>query len=122
VAGSTAGPGATDGADGLAALTATVDKLETLDFDGLPHPVQVEWLLELRRLLDLLEVQWLRELAAVDARGATGAEQGQPAASTAAWLRDRLHMDADAATSSVRTARAPVPPSRFAGWCEASLR
>ena len=93
MAGSTAGPGATDGADGLAALTATVDKMEALDFDGLPHAVQVEWLLKLRRLLDLLEVQWLRELAAVDARGATGA-----------------------ATSSVRTARALIPPSQFAGW------
>lgn len=99
----------TQGSDGLAALTATVENLEAQDFDGLPHAVQVEWLLELRRLLDLLEVQWLRELASVDARGAAGAEQSQPAASTAAWLRDRLHMDADAATSSVRTARTLFP-------------
>jgi hypothetical protein len=93
----------------LAALTAAVDKLEALDFDGLPHAVKVERLRELRRRLDLLELQWLKELAVVDARGAAGAEQGRPGASTAAWLRDRLHMDADAATRSVRTARALFP-------------
>jgi hypothetical protein len=80
-----------------------MDDLEAQDFGRLPYAVQVEWVLELRWLLDLLEVQWLKELAAVDARGAAGAEQGQPAASTAAWLRDRLHMDADAATTT------PVP-------------
>jgi hypothetical protein len=95
--------------DRLAALTAALDDLETQDFDGLPHALQVEWLLEVRALLDLLEVQWLRELAAVDARGAAGAEQGQRAASTAAWLCDRLHMDADAAIDSVRIARALFP-------------
>jgi hypothetical protein len=99
--------------DRLAALTAAVDKLEALDFDGLPHAVKVEWALELRGLLDLLELQWLRELAAADARGAAGAEQGTPAASTAVWLRDRLNMDADAAITAVRTARAysPIPDS-----------
>ena len=97
------------GPDRLAALTAAMDDLEAQDFSGLPYAVQVERVLELRWLLDLLEVQWLKELAAVDARGAAGAEQGQPAASTAAWLRDRLHMDADAATTSVRIARALFP-------------
>jgi hypothetical protein len=97
------------GPDRLAALTAAMDDLEAQDFGRLPYAVQVEWVLELRWLLDLLEVQWLKELAAVDARGAAGAEQGQPAASTAAWLRDRLHMDADAATTSVRIARALFP-------------
>jgi hypothetical protein len=99
----------TQGWDDLAALTAALDDLEAQDFDGLPHAEKVEWLLEVRRLLDLLELQWLRTLAVVDARGAAGAEQGRPAASTAAWLRDTLHMDADAAASSVRTARALFP-------------
>jgi hypothetical protein len=95
--------------DSLAALAAAMDGLEAQDFSGLPYAAQVERVLELRWLLDLLEVQWLKELAAVDARGAAGAEQGQPAASTAAWLRERLHMDADAATTSVRIARAVFP-------------
>jgi hypothetical protein len=96
------------GPDELDALTAAMDDLEARDFSGLPYAVRVELVLELRRLLDLLEVQWLKELAAVDARGVP-AEQGQPAASTAAWLRGRLHMDADAATTSVRIARALFP-------------
>ena len=42
----------------------------------------------------------------VDARGAAGAEQGVQAGSTAAWLRNRLHMSASTAAGLVRTARA----------------
>jgi hypothetical protein len=93
----------------LAALTAAVDKLLAEDVDGLPYAAKVEWLLKVRWLRDRLELQWLRDLAAVDARGAAGAEQGKRAASTAAWLQDRLHMDAETATSSVRIARALFP-------------
>src|SRR4029453_9474726 len=44
--------------------------------------------------------------AAVDARGAAGAEEGVQAGSTASWLRARLRMSAGAAASCVRTARA----------------
>jgi hypothetical protein len=43
--------------------------------------------LALRRLADQLEGAWLRRLAAVDARGAAGAEAGLQAGSTAGWLR-----------------------------------
>jgi hypothetical protein len=86
-----------------------VDNLEDQNLDGPSHAEKVERLLELGRLLDLMELLWLRELAAVDARGAAGAEQGQRAASTAAWLSDRLHMDADTAADSVRIARALFP-------------
>ncbi len=60
----------------------------------------------MRRLLDRLEGHWLNELAAVDARGAAGAEEGQPAGSTAGWLRNRLRLGSSAASSAVRTARA----------------
>ncbi len=63
-------------------------------------------MLRLRRLVDRLEGLWLMELAGVDARGAAGADQDQPAPSTAGWLRNRLHMGAGTAASSVRTARA----------------
>ena len=49
----------------------------------------------------------------VDAHGAAGADQDQPARSTASWLRTRLRMSAGAAHSAVRTARAlfrgPLP-------------
>ena len=57
-------------------------------------------------------------LAAVDARGAAGAEEGVQAGSTAGWLRARLRLGAGAATSLVRTARAlfrgplTAPPRR----------
>jgi hypothetical protein len=86
-----------------------VDNLLAQDFDRLPHAAQIEWLLKVRWLRDRLELQWLRELSAVDARGIAGAEQGKRAASTAAWLQDRLHMDQETATNSVRMARALFP-------------
>jgi hypothetical protein len=92
--------------DGLAGLTASVDDLAARDLTGLPDAVQAERVLELRRLMDRLEGQWLKELAAVDGRGAAGAEQGVQVGSTAAWLRHRLRLGAGAASSSVRTARA----------------
>ena len=71
----------------LAALAAAVDGLATQDLDGLPDAARAERVLALRRLVDRLEGHWLRELAAVDARGAGGADQGQQVGSTAAWLR-----------------------------------
>jgi hypothetical protein len=92
--------------DRLAALAAAVDGLAAQDLAGLPDAARAERVLVLRRLLDRLEGQWLGEVAAVDARGAAGAEAGMPAASTASWLRSRLRMGAAAATSCVCTARA----------------
>jgi hypothetical protein len=92
--------------DGLAALAEVVDGLAAQDLDGLSDVVRAERVLELRRLVDRLEGHWLKELAGVDARGAAGADQNQQAASTAAWLRTRLHLGAGTATRFVRTARA----------------
>jgi hypothetical protein len=104
--------------DGLAALAAAVDQLAAQELHGLPDPVRAERVLRLRRLLDRLEGQWLQELAAVDARGAAGAEHGLQAGSTASWLRHRLRMGASAAHRSVRTARAlfrgPLPQTATA--------
>jgi hypothetical protein len=91
---------------GVAALTAAVEELAAQDLDGLTDAVRAERVLELRRLLDRLEGQWLQELAGVDARGAAGAERGLQVGSTAGWLRRRLRMGAGAAHTSVRTARA----------------
>ncbi|HEX2374786.1 MAG TPA: hypothetical protein VHO93_12470, partial [Actinomycetota bacterium] len=96
----------TGAADPLAALAAAVDGLAAHDLDGLPDATRAERVLVLRRLLDRQEGHWLKELAAVDARGAAGADQGQPAPSTASWLRARLRMGAGAASGWVRTARA----------------
>jgi hypothetical protein len=91
---------------GLAALTAAAEDLAAQDLSGLPDAVRAERVLELRRLLDRLEGQWLQELAGVDARGAAGADHDVQAGSTAGWLRTRLRMGASAAHTSVRTARA----------------
>ena len=51
-----------------------LDGLAAQDLDRLADAVRAERVLVLRRLLDRLEGQWLKELAAVDARGAAGAE------------------------------------------------
>src|SRR5215218_5302480 len=91
--------------DGLAALAAAVDQLAAQERHGLTDAVRAERVLALRRLLDRLEGRWLRELAAVDARGAAGADHDQPAGSTASWLRHRLRMGASAAHGAVKTAR-----------------
>jgi Domain of unknown function (DUF222)/HNH endonuclease len=90
----------------LTALVAAVDGLAVQDLDRLADAALADQVLVLRRLLDRLEGHWLRTLAAVDGRGAAGAEQGTQAASTASWLRGRLRMGAGAASSMVRTARA----------------
>jgi Domain of unknown function (DUF222) len=95
-----------ESADGLTALATDVEALATEDLGGLPDGVRAERVLVLRRLVDRLEGHWLRELADLDARGAAGADQDQPAASTASWLRARLLLGPTAATSMVRTARA----------------
>jgi Domain of unknown function (DUF222)/HNH endonuclease len=90
----------------LAGLAAELQSLAAQDLDSLTDADLVDRALELQGLRDRLDGQWLRTLAAVDARGAAGAEDGVPAGSTAGWLRRRLRMSAGAASSCVRTARA----------------
>src|SRR5829696_536340 len=91
--------------DGLTALAAAVDGLAAQELDRLPDAVLVEQVLGLRGLVDRLEGHWLQQLAAVDGRGAAGAEVGQQVGSTAGWLRTRLRLGASTAASLVRTAR-----------------
>jgi hypothetical protein len=92
--------------DGLAAFTAAVDALAAQDLTGLADPVAAQRVLGLRRLLDRLEGHGLEALAAVDAPGAAGADQGLQAPPRTSWLRARLRLGAGTATSQVRTARA----------------
>jgi hypothetical protein len=92
--------------DPLVALAAAVDGLAVQDLDALADAALAERVVVLQRLLDRLEGQWLRTVAAVDGRGAAGADQGTQAASTAGWLRSRLRMGTSTASSMVRTARA----------------
>jgi hypothetical protein len=53
---------------GLAPLAAAVDALAAEDLTRLPDAHAAQRVLALRSLLERLEGQWLRELAAVDAR------------------------------------------------------
>src|SRR5215213_10837454 len=75
--------------DELAPLAAAVQDLAAQDVDRLTDAVLAEQVLALRGLVDRLEGHWLQQLAAVDARGVAGADQGQEVGSTAAWLRTR---------------------------------
>jgi hypothetical protein len=99
----------------LAALIAEIDAFLAQDLDGLTDAGLTQEILELRPQIDRLEGGWLQRLAAVDARGAAGAEQGVQFGSTAGWLRARLRMASGAAATAVRTARAlfrgPLPES-----------
>jgi Domain of unknown function (DUF222) len=92
--------------DRLAALEAQVDQLAAQPPDGLADAALAEGMGRLGRLANRLDGHRLAWLAAVDARGAAGADQGTPAPSTASWLRNRLRLGAGAAHSLVRTARA----------------
>jgi hypothetical protein len=96
----------TSSPDRLPALAAELQALADPPLHTLTDPARADRVKALRGLADRIEGQWLAELAAVDARGAAGAEEGVQAGSTAAWLRTRLRMSAAAATGSVRTARA----------------
>jgi hypothetical protein len=91
---------------GLGLLTAAVDDLAAQDLTRLPDGEAARRVLVLRRLVDRLEGQWLRELAGVDGRGAAGVEHDTHADSTAGWLRGRLRAGHRQASSWVRTARA----------------
>jgi hypothetical protein len=91
---------------GLSGLVAELQGLVDQGVGGLADGALAERVMALRGLVDRLEGHWLGELADLDARGAAGAEEGVPVASTASWLRARLRMGAGTAASLVRTARA----------------
>src|SRR6266508_3331334 len=92
---------------GLERLEAAIQDLAAQAVDRLPDGVAAARVLALRRLVDRLEGHWLQELAAVDGRGAAGAEDDtQPAPTTASWLRNRLRLGKGAARQAVQTARA----------------
>src|SRR5215203_972332 len=108
---STEGP--TGPADDLAALTAALGRLGTRDLGRLTDAALTDQTLQLQQLRGCLDGIFLRHLAAVDARGAAGAEQDRQFGSTAGWLRARLRMASGTAATAVRTARAlfrgPLP-------------
>ena len=103
-AGRPAGPSGSP--DRLGSVVAAKRDVAAEDLDRLSEAALATDVVRLRRLLDGLEGEWLRRVAAVDARGAAGADQDHPALSTASWLRNRLRLSTGAARSAVRTARA----------------
>src|SRR6266511_4267087 len=112
VAGAPAGPGGLPvgpqgglpaGLEGLAAAAA---RLAADDPGGMGDALLAAQVVAVQRLGDQLDADWLRRLAAVDARGAAGAEVGASAPSTAGWLRATTRMSPAAAGQRVRTARA----------------
>jgi len=76
-------PSGTSG--GLAGLASVADELAAQDLDGLADSVRAERVLVLRRLLDRLEGQWLKELA----RSMPAAPGGQRHADALAELARR---------------------------------
>ena len=91
---------------GLEGLAATVAELAAGDPDQLGDALLAAQVVALPRLVDQLEGAWLHRLAAVDGRGAAGAEAGTQAPSTTAWLRATCRMSPGFAGQLVRTARA----------------
>jgi hypothetical protein len=75
---------------GLEGLAAAVAELAACDPDEHGDAALAAQVLALRRLADQLDRAWLRRLAAVDARGAAGAEHGVAALSTAGRLRSAV--------------------------------
>jgi hypothetical protein len=100
------------------ALTVALEGLAAEDLGQLSDSALNQDLGRLQQQLHALHGQWLRRLATLDARGAAGADQDQPAPSTASWLRNRLRLSPAAAHSTVRTARAlfggPLPQTAAA--------
>src|SRR5918992_1253721 len=92
----------------LAALAPAIDELAAHDLDQLPDAALADQVLALRRLLDRLEGHWLQQLAAVDSRGAAGAEDGLAVGTRA--LPD--HVTAEAEPVLVEAAR-QLDPGRL---------
>jgi hypothetical protein len=113
---STQPPGLID--DDLELLAAAARRVAARNLAQLPGSVRAGRVQTLRRLLDGLEGQWLKELASVDALGAAATDPQAPAPSTASWLRNRLRMSAGTAHDTVGTARAlfrgPLPQTAAA--------
>ncbi len=84
-------------------MTAAIDEYAGEDLDACTDDALSGDLLDLRTAADRIEAQWLRRLAAFDARGSAAADG---ASSTAAWLRRACRLAPGAARERVVVARA----------------
>jgi hypothetical protein len=86
----------------MSGLMSAIDEYAGADLDGLSDATLAADLADLRVAIDRAEAEWLRRLAAFDARGAAAAEG---AVSTAAWLRRTCRLAPGAARERVVVAR-----------------
>ena len=86
----------------MSTLASAIDEYAGADLDAFPDAALAADLTDLRVAVDRLEAQWLRRLAAFDARGAAAADG---ALSTAAWLRSACRLAPGAARERVVVAR-----------------
>src|SRR6266550_7242980 len=88
---------------GQESLGAVLAGLAAEDLTVLPDAALADGLVELRRMIEGLEAQWLRRLEVFDRRGAAAASG---AVSTAGWLRSACRLAPSAARARVELARA----------------
>ncbi|MGI8682504.1 MAG: DUF222 domain-containing protein [Mycobacteriales bacterium] len=86
----------------MSTLASAIDEYAGADLDAFPDAALAADLTDLRVAVDRLEAQWLRRLAAFDARRAAAADG---ALSTAAWLRSACRLAPGAARERVVVAR-----------------
>src|SRR5262245_12004268 len=89
--------------DWVEGLDAALGALAGEDLDCLSDRTLAGSLVQLRRVVDGLEGQWLRRLAAFDAHGGAVAAG---AVSTGAWVRSNTRLSAGVARDRVELARA----------------
>lgn len=86
----------------MSALMSAIDEYAGAELAAFSEAALAADLTDLRVAVDRLEAQWLRRLAAFDARGAAAADG---ALSTAAWLRRSCRLAPGAARERVVVAR-----------------
>lgn len=86
----------------MSTLISAIDEYAGADLGAFPDAALAADLADLRGAIDRLEAQWLRRLAAFDARGGAAADG---AVSTAAWLRGTCRLAPGAARERVVVAR-----------------
>jgi hypothetical protein len=99
----------------MSSLGSAIDELAAEDLAATPTAVLADDLVELVRARDRLDAQWLRRLAAFDARRGAGDDD---VLSTQCWVRRHCSMTAGAARERVSVARrlddAPETAAAFA--------
>jgi Domain of unknown function (DUF222) len=86
----------------MSGLGSAIDELAAEDLEATPTAVLADDLVELARARERLDAEWLRRLAAFDARGGAGDDE---VLSTQCWVRRHCRLTAGAARERVSVAR-----------------